>query len=460
MNLPSGIDPGHQVGLLLSRLSLSQSLVDDFDQLPIPFRCVAVDMERGEPVVLRGGSLGHALRATMSIPGLFAPLEIDGTLLADGGVLNNVPTDVVLDMGADIVIGVDVGAPLADRSALRSPLSLVNQSITVMMLDRTRRSLDAADVVIQPDLEDVSATDWRRFEEIARRGHAAADAQSDQLLAYAVDETTWAQHLADRRSRRGDAGLTPSFVTVEGVEPDASGTLERRLAHHVGAPLDISRFEEDLTRISGEGRYESLRYRAVRDGERDGLLVDVTPKTHGPPFVNFGIDVGNQEDDIDFNFDARITAFDVLTRNAEARFDVAVGSRNGIGGEYYLPFGATHWFAAPRASYISRSENFFRDGDLIANYGTRQARTGADLGFTFGPSSELRVGYDVNRLDSSINIGDPVLPEVRRSGTGRARSMGLRRERSVDHPPARPAREVLISQIPRDRRRGRCVATG
>src|SRR5262249_19001347 len=152
------------------------------DALPTPFRAIAVDLVTAQQVVLSNGSLVSALRATMSLPGIFPPVERDGRVLVDGGAMNNVPADVVRGMGAEVVIAINVGRTGDTRTVSRSLLGLMSETVDVMMQASTRDSLKAADIVINPPLEGFTSLDWRRSTELAAVGYQAAEAMKDQLL--------------------------------------------------------------------------------------------------------------------------------------------------------------------------------------------------------------------------------------------------------------------------------------
>ena len=228
LRLAPGLDPGHEVELFLSRLAVPYAAPTCSDDLPIPFRAVATDIEAATVVELDEGSLATALRATMAIPGIFQPIERDGLLLADGGLLNNVPADVTRTMGADVVIAVNVSAPLEKRAALRSLVSVANQAIGVMMVERTRAVLEThADHVITPALEDIGADGWREFETIRARGYAAADAVAASLAVLSLAPEAWARHLEARRRRRSSAWMgcrrTPPPTSVGGSSGSSRG---------------------------------------------------------------------------------------------------------------------------------------------------------------------------------------------------------------------------------------------
>lgn len=412
IRLPSSIDPGHQVGLLLSRIALPYSTVESFDLLPTPFRCVATNLEQAELVIMKDGSLPQALSATMAIPGLFPPVERNGALLADGGLLNNVPADVVRAMGAEVVVAIDVGAPLRDGVELGSAMGHVNQAIDIMIRHAATHGLDEADLVVRPQVGDLSMDDWRRSDEIADRGYDAMEAVASSLERLSVGEAAWTAHLERRARRTRSSEIVPEFIEIQGVDPRARGAIAQRLEPYIGKPLDLERLELDLTVLTGTGRYRNVRYEArSRDGRR-GLLILLRQKSHGPPFINFALDINNEFQDIIFDFGSRFTAFDVGKYGAELRSDVSLGTRLGLALEYYRPFGSSRWFFAPRALAERESDRFFDDEELVAIYRRTRVSVGGDLGLAWGPRSEIRAGYGLSRIALGLRVGSPVLPEV------------------------------------------------
>ena len=232
LTLPGGLNPGQQVTLLLDRIALPYYGLSSFDDLPTPFRCVATDLNKSEPVVLGKGPLAQAMRATMAIPGVFTPVNYDDWLLVDGGALNNIPANVVKQMGADIVIAVNVGADVAPNPAAKeaqdSLLTLLGRTIDAMMTAGVRAGLKDADLIIDPDLVGLDSMAWRRSGDLADRGVQAAEAMKEKLLPYALGEEEYrafvdgarseAAHDAalaeprdrDRRLRRGGGSTSPT----------------------------------------------------------------------------------------------------------------------------------------------------------------------------------------------------------------------------------------------------------
>ena len=274
LRLAPGLDQGHAVDLFLSRLALPYSLPLAFDDLPIPFRAVATDLEAAAVVDIGSGSLASALRATMAIPGVFQPVEREGLLLADGGLLNNAPADVVSRMGVDVVIAVDVSAPLETRDRLQSLVGIANQAIGVMMAERTRSVLTRyADHVIKPAIEDVPAGAWRQFETTRALGYQAAAAAGDTLDYLALSLADWTSHLEARRARRISTATEPTFVRVEGVGPEATDDIGQVVEPLLGTALDLDALDLRLAELVGKGRYGSLGYDLLRDDGRTGINV-------------------------------------------------------------------------------------------------------------------------------------------------------------------------------------------
>jgi NTE family protein len=416
LSVPSGIDPGHQVGLLLSRITLSYSDISSFDELPTPFRCTATDMTDARLVVFRDGPLAEAMRATMSLPGVFPPVLREGHVLVDGGVLNNVPADVVREMGADHVIAVDVGFEPGAAAPAATMFGLLSQTLDVFMLNTTRQVLRSADLVLRPDLKEFGMLDWRRSGGLADRGWAEAEAHRDELLPLALEPAAWAEHQASRRARICRITPVPVSLSVLGVtEPRERRWIEELLRRHVGGPLDRGRLERDLTRLAGTDRYEALAYRVMSGPEGERLIVDVHPKRYGPPFFVVALDIDNTSTtDLRFTLQGRMTAFDMLGFGSELRVDLRLGSPLGVAAELYRPLGRAPLFLAPHVGATQTLRPVYGAGpdSLLGESRVRRAGGGLDLGTSFGSKAELRVGYDLGYVNTSVYVGEATLPSL------------------------------------------------
>lgn len=414
--LQSGLNPGHRIGLLLSRVTFPYSTVENFDDLPIPFRCVATDLEKGTSVVLDRGPLGPALRASMALPGTFDPVRLDGRLLSDGGILNNVPVNVTRSMGMDVVIAVSVGAPETDRPS-ETISAVANRAIDLMMQELAEQRLRDAEVVIIPLLDDFKSTDYRRSDEIAARGYAAAEAQSASLLRYALDEEAWVAHTARLQARQVPQKGPVSFVEVTGVSTSAAAQVARRFEENLAQAVDPTAIEPHLDWAIGIGRYASAMYRRTEKDGRDGLAIEIRDKSYAPPFVRFAFDLDNESKDVNLAVGSRITFMDVVGQGSEWRVDITVGSTLKLATELQKPIGdagplSRGVFLAPRLVYSRTSENLYEGGDLAAIFSRQSAGAGLDLGWHLGRTTEFRAGYELSYVRNVTRVGDD-LPRSR-----------------------------------------------
>ncbi len=231
--LPTGLNPGESLSLLLSRTTMAYSGVSDFDQLPIPFRCVATDLVSGDSVVFSKGSLPVAMRATMSLPGVFTPVKLDRMVLVDGGVLENIPVDEVRDMGAKIVIAVAFENPKAKPDQFKSIPDVMRQTISLVVAKNEQSSLAKADLVILVDTKRFSATDYQRWNEIIEAGYQAAKAHASQLARLELTQQDWDAYLAQRKARMRFSSDKGRVLSVSSPDPsfqrNAQAEIERTL---------------------------------------------------------------------------------------------------------------------------------------------------------------------------------------------------------------------------------------
>lgn len=411
---PTSLNNGEQVDLLVARIAAPYYAVATFDGLPTPFRVVAVDLLSATAVVLDHGSLASAMRATMSLPLIFPPVERDGRVLVDGGAMNNVPADVVRAMGADRVIAINVG-DLADRTTVSySLLGLAGDALDAMMRASTKASIKQADIIINVPLAAYGSLDWRRSAELIDEGYRAAEAMRDQLLPLALSDAAYAQWKAGRLARRRTTLPVPVFVHAEGFSDGDLRRLADVLDRHVGLPLDPESVELDLTGLSGLDRYESIAWRlGTNDAGETGLFVEGHAKPYGPPFLMLGLNLENTtSQDFRVTFTGRYLGYDVAGSGSELRLDATIGSDPSLAGELYRPVGASPWFIAPYAGMASSTVDFIEDGTAVAAYTKRVMRVGANVGVNLGPSSDLRVGTYLGRLVGHVTVGDPGLPQV------------------------------------------------
>src|SRR5437879_9909933 len=234
LTLPAGLNAGHQIGLLIDRVTLPYDEVPSFDALPVPFRCVATDLVSGKPHVFQDGSLAVALRATMSIPGAFSPVHEGKAVYVDGGLLDNLPTDVVRQRGAEIVIAVHLERAPVDAKDIQSVFSVLNHSVRVVLNENELRSLAQADAVVSVALTEYSTVDYTKSAQIMQRGYEAANARARLLEAFALDDASWKEHQQLREARKRSDVPTPQFIEVQGTNTHEATDVTRYVKRFQG----------------------------------------------------------------------------------------------------------------------------------------------------------------------------------------------------------------------------------
>jgi NTE family protein len=411
---PNGFNAGHGIGLLLDRIAFPESGIATFDDLPIPFRCVATDMLNGDRVVLRDGSLATAVRASMAIPGVFTPVEMNGRVLADGGMVENIPVETVREMNSDVVIAVDLSVPLGGREQLESLGGVLSRALSVTILQNERRSLALANAVITVDTGTFLITEYNRVPELIALGYQSAASQSPVLLRYAIqNESEWEQYLAARTARKHRAPEEVHAVEIVGGDSDQDSRIKQHLKSVTEGPLNLPKLETQLTRIAGDGQFDRLGYDGFTQNGVPALRVTAHEKTYGPPFVDLAINVdGSGVGAFNFSAGTRVTFMDVDHHGGEWRNDLLLGSSNLAATEFYQPLGNTHLFVAPYAFASKLPRNAFSGQTRVAVFGDERAGGGLDIGYNGGRRSEFRFGYEIFSGKLAPLIGSAGLPSV------------------------------------------------
>jgi len=420
LRFPEGFNSGAQVGMILDRVSHPYSQVSNFDDLPVPFGCVGTDLVSGKPHIFRSGSLSEALRSTMSLPGVFSPVRTDDHIFVDGGLLDNLPTDVARQMGADLIVAVHLQVKPIDPQEPLSAFGVLGRSISVVVAAGELRGMENADILITVPLQDYTSMDYAKSKDIIQKGYDATAAKAAILSTLSVDDATWQQYEAAKAARRKQEPV-PQFVEVTESRPELARKIEKDLSSNVGAPVDYNRLEDQLTLLTGSGRYSSFNYSMTEKHGQPGLLVEAKEKEYAPPFVRPLINVdGSDYNHVLFSMGARITFTDIGGVGSEWRNDVSVGSLSSIFSEYYRPLAlGSHFFVAPRIYAESDPVNLYFNDNLLAEYRDREAGGGLDFGLAFNRFTELRLGYQAGYQKFARQIGTPELPNL--SGrTGKA----------------------------------------
>jgi len=458
LTIPPGLSTAEPADLLLSRLVLAYSRVEDFSQLPTPFRCVATKLQTGEAVVLERGNLARALRATMSVPGIFTPIEWDGHALVDGGLVNNLPVDVARGMGADVVIGVHFDLPVPPEKQLRALNNVLMQSVSVAVALNEREALRNADLVLAPSLVGVGGLDASHARELVQRGYQASEQKSRFLATLALNDADWAEYLAERK-RRMMPRMKPApgeSLMVQACAPDAA--LQRRMQNELDhSDQSLTQIEHALSTLAEDESLPATFYRLAPQSSlqpsppQSAESVQAAPQRliaeadarQGSqlflrPALQFAVANGEPTRGTLLAF---ATILPEQSYNTRYRVQAALGYSPGIAAEYESSFSGGRWFWMPSlnlqrqnsATYSGSHQHFTHWQD---NY------TGAfDLGFTNEQHLRMSAGLEAGYVRTSAIQ----FPGALATGDGALLAPRLLLNWNTLDQPALPARGVLFT---------------
>jgi NTE family protein len=452
LKLPRSLVAGQKLAFAFESPTLHTAGLDGFDSLAVPFRAVATDLRSGKMVVFERGSLVRALRASMSVPGFFSPVEADGRLLIDGGVVRNLPIDVVRDMGADVVIAVDVSEELGARSRedLASLLGLSLQLTTLVVKINTDPVLPLANVVLRPALGDLSIIDFESADQAIRVGEQAVREAAEALREYALSKEDYAAFLAGRRR-------VPNVqVIVDSIELDNRSHIDdrailKRLSMRAGDTLELTRLRRDLVDIYDLGSLELVDFAlrkpsaenhsgaaattsgTAQDAAQPGMTAPqreprtlrlvLNEKTYAPNLLRIGLSLSSElRGRTRFQALGRLTRVEMNRWGAEWRSDFLLGSTNGVLTEWYQPLEfRRRWFVALDASYDNSFQDLYKGDERAAEYEIREALGRFDVGMQLARSGEFRTGLFTGWVKTTLRAGVGFPVEEGGQGGWRAR---------------------------------------
>jgi len=409
IGLPKGMVTGVQLETVLRRLSKAKGF-HRFDDLPIPFRAVATDLVTGQAVVFSQGELANVMRASMSVPGAVAPVEIGGNLLVDGMLTSNLPVETALALGADIIIAVNVGTPLLKREELSSILGVTGQMLSILTEQNVQTSLallKPTDILISPELGDFSTGDFDNLPNISPLGEAAARKVADRLAQLSIPAEDYAA-LRQRQAVASVPDLRPAdeirFENLTRVNPEKPlAVMETR----PGQPIDQDILDRDMRRLYGTGDFEHVNYRFLEEPGKRVLAVDAVEKSWGPDYLRLGLGLSSDfEGDAFFNILVSHRKTWLNSLGAEWRNDLQIGRTSSFMSEFYQPLDERgYFFVAPQVKYERRTADIYQSSDRIATYDVTAWTAGIDIGSQFTRYGEFRVGISGGILEPELDTG-------------------------------------------------------
>jgi NTE family protein len=410
----------------------------EFNSLPIPFRCISTDLNDATTVTFARGSIPDAVRASVSLPGVYRPFEMNGHEYVDGGVLDNLPTQTIHDMHADVTIAVSIPLLPVGKGELDSILGVLQRSFAVSIEGKERESRKLADVLIIPDLTGFSGNDFLKTNDLAARGYAAAEQNKAVLLKYALNDAQWAEYLQSRASRVRGAPGTVLRVSVKAPNASDTRAVQQLFQSLVDKPMDTSAVEALLADIRSDGRFDAdytVTYEAPPSSDHLGaradrptILVTVADKKTGPPFLLLGANaVAETSTSPRATVEAILLDQDFGGYGSELRSHIKAGWMNEFDTEYFRklpgpPIGGTtaegaklgELFVAPHGGLLREPFYIYRDQIRLSERQLQSAGGGIDLGWTDQRTRELRAGWEMNDVHWQTQVGSGAdnLPNV------------------------------------------------
>jgi NTE family protein len=341
-------------------------------------------------------------------------VRLDDRLLVDGGLVGNLPVDVIRTMDVDVIIAVDVEFPLYSIEELTSAIAISEQMLTILINKETVRqieSLGAGDVLIQPQLGTYGSANFADILLAIEPGVVAARAVESRLADLAVDENEYSAWLDERTARERIDG-TLAFARVEQDSDLATDVIESRLTIAAGDPIDAGRLTAEANRLHGLSVFEKVNYQLVEENHQTGVVFDARTKTWGPNFLRFGIAL---EDDFEgstsFDLRVRLTRPAINSYGGEWRADLHLGTEPRFFNEFYQPLSFdTRFFIAPYVDFDQSNVNLFDMQDVVARLRITELTGGVDFGAEIGNVGEFRLGAFRGGGESRVIVGDPLIP--------------------------------------------------
>jgi len=415
--LPPALLGGQSMELLFKQLEIEATGERNFDHFPIPYRAVATDLSNGQAVVLNEGSLSTAMRASMSLPGIFPPVEIDGKPLSDGGMAANFPIRIAKSLGAGVVIGVDISSPLRTKEQLGNILTRIDQTTGLLTNANKADDMEVVrpqDVIMVPALGDLSFSDFARADEAIAAGEASAREQESRLRALSVPDDVWAAFVA-RHHRRLPTDLVVDEVRITNTSPLSDEIIKSRLAVPLSAPLDESKLAPKILRLYSLDAFAPIQHDFVREDGKGILTIDTPPKPYGRNSLQFGFQlVDDFRGDSGFNLTFSHLMNPVNRLGGEWRNVFQIGENSYFGTEFYQPFDpAMAWYVRPKYEFRRDKLRQYDDlGNATSEYRVSGQRGEVTIGRVFGNWGSLAAGGFRSTEDGRPKVGPATLPQV------------------------------------------------
>ena len=432
LTLGSGLIADNELNAFLTKqLAAYASTGLNYDDLPIPFRCVSTDLTTLQPKIFSSGSLPFAVRASISIAGVFPPIHLDGHILIDGATVDNLPLDVLRqELRPDVVISVYLGdAPFAEADAT-SLATVFGRALSAGASRNVALTRPMADIEIAPAVTQLSVTDFAKTDVLIKAGYAAAELQRHKLLRYALSDEAWAAYKAGLASRQRRPPVRIEAVHLDDPNALASKQLVGRVEKLQNKAFSQNQTEALVSDIRGEGALDAyystfhtpqaIEARAAESktiAGDDGIVIHLRPNRDGPPYLLFGTDIAAMNANVtSVLFKARVVGENFGGYGSELRSDLFLGYLTRIGGEYYKPIAASSFFIQPHAQYLREPIYLWVNQKRVSERLFQRAGGGLDIGYTANKNLQLAAVYQASIIRWVLKDGIDYSPTPHASG--------------------------------------------
>ncbi len=412
--VPHGLLLGQSAYQILQRSTDTVSSFESFDELAIPYRAIASDIATAQMVVIDSGSINQAMKASASVPGIVAAVEINGKLLVDGGITNNMPIDVVKEMGADIVIAVDIGSPLSKKSELTSTVSVLNQLANILTNNTSiaqKTLLSEEDILVRPEIDELSTTDWSIMPQALKLGELQAQAQLGQLAKLSINEADYLSYKEAKRNKAQQwfSALPNNIIKIE-LQNDSkveNDIIVKKFAIDLGKPVSKHDLDQAINRVYALDKFEQVSVEFTDTAQGRILILHTKAKSWGPNYFDFGFNLKTDFSDRSIiSLEMSYLMSDVTTNGGRWLNEVKIGWETEFATEFYQPLNrAQDIYGRARAAFVQdkweRTDEFPRRPEFRNDYYKALLAGGYNYSF----KGTLELGSIAETGDLSVESG-------------------------------------------------------
>jgi len=409
--MPTGLILGQTASLLFLESTDVIPRIENFDDLAIPYRAIASDIVTAKAVVLKSGNLAKAMRASASVPGIVEPVNIDGQLLVDGGITNNMPVDVVKEMGADIVIAVDIGSSLLKLNELTTTIDVFNQLSTILTINTTliqKHFLTDEDILIRPEIDELSTTDFSIMPQALVLGKEAALQHTSKFSQYSLTDSEYKSY-TDKKSAVKNHLLSQANKPLSKINFDNKSKVNNVIINkHFGLKegdvVSKAALSEAVNNVYALNQFEHVGAEFVDTEEGRELTLTTQEKMWGPNYFDLGFNLQSDFTDkmiVAFDFDYTLT--NVTKNGGRWENSIVIGYEYGLSSAFYQPLTASQdFFTVARGEFAQDKWDEWKDRPQIENI---YSKAEVGFGYHYSDNGVVEIGGIGERGKISIKGG-------------------------------------------------------